>query len=337
MITRKLVGFGNLGVELQDVDLQTIGLEEMHEIGFTSLDQLLVVIPRKCVNGISLERFHEICVSWVLDPHGDFAYTGKVFQKWMAKYGSDLGPDGLPPNVDEDDRKMMEEGYRIRQGIEHLPGMSRVTGKRDEQGNNTGMFADGELEWHSNNQGAESRAPGVGLLAWEGSTGSRTEFLNTVDPYHALNSEWRSVCDELVAVHRWQPGVMAPGLSATQEKLLKFNMCPDDDMELPLVMESPGGLRGLHFGFATIRCFKGMSDAESQKTIEYLKSQVLRDEYMYGHDWEDGDLLFFDNSITLHRRPTKDCSKRLMYRMAFLYDRLLQMRAEGRAEARQTG
>ncbi len=324
MKTRKLDGFGSLGVELYDVDLTTISESEMRQIGRISLDELLVVIPRQCTGDISLERFFEICTSWVADPQGDYAHTREVFEKMISKYDGEIGDDGIPSDIGDDDRAMIEEGYRIRQGIEDFAGMSRVTGIRDDQGNNTGMFADGELEWHCNNQGARSRAPAVGLLAWEGSEGSRTEFLNTVDPYDSLSREWRNTCDELVAVHRWNGGVMAPGLGPTQERLLKFNMCPDDDVEIPLVMDSPGGKRGLHFGFSTIHHFKGHSESESMEILDYLHSQVLRDEYAYGHDWRDKDLLFFDNSITLHRRPTKDCSKRLMYRMAFDYSGLLE-------------
>ena len=333
MKTRKLSGFGSLGVEIYDVDLNTIGPKEMEEIGFISLDQLLVVIGKECVRGISLERFHSICMSWVTDPQADFAYLQETFQKMIGNYGPARGPDGLPLDIDDQGRQMIEEAYRIVKGIEHLPGMSRVTGKRDESGNNTGMFADGELEWHCNNQGAEHRAPGVGLIGWEGATGSCTEFLNTADPYEQLNSEWRSICDELVAVHRFMPGAIAPGVSEIQERLLKFNMCPDDDTEIPLVVTSPAGRKGLHFAFTSIHHFKGMSEAESQKTVAYLKERIIRDEYIYRHNWVDGDLLFFDNSITLHRRPTKDCSKRLMFRMAFNYDRLLNMRAAERTTA----
>jgi hypothetical protein len=330
--TRKLPGFGSLGVEVYDTDLRTIGADELRELGFISLEQLLVVIGRESVCGISRERFHEICTAWLLDSSADFALTRVTFEKMLGKYGSERGPDGLPIDIDPVDRRMVEEGYRIVNGIEHLQGMSRVTGKRDEDGNTTGMFAEGELEWHCNNQGAALRAPGVGLIGWEGATGSRTEFLNTADAYQDLSPEWQSICDELIAVHRFIPGAIAPGVSEVQERLLKFTMCPDDDTEIPLVMRSPAGIKGLHFAFTSIHHFKGMSQAESEKTIEYLKEHVIRDKYIYGHDWVDGDMLLFDNSITLHRRPTKDCSKRLMYRMAFNYDGLLAERAASRSK-----
>jgi len=331
--TRKLPGFGSLGVEVYDTNLRTIDADEIRQLGMISLEQLVVVVRAESVGGISLERFNEICTSWVSDRDSDFAYTRETFGKMLGKYSAERGPDGLPVNIDDVDRRMVEEGYRIVNGIEHLPGMSRVTGKRDEQGNATGMFADGELDWHCNNQGAARRAPGVGLLGWEGATGSRTEFLNTADAYQALSPEWQRTCDELVAVHRFMPGAIAPGVSDVQERLLKFTMCPDDDTEIPLVVESPAGIKGLHFAFTSIYQFKGMSQAESDETVQFLKNHIMRDEYIYGHDWVDGDMLLFDNTITLHRRPTKDCSKRLMYRMAFNYDRLLT--APGAANSMQ--
>lgn len=322
----KLPGFGSLGAEIVDVDLATASEDEILQMGFDHLHDLITLVRKKHVGGISLERFHQICASWAI------ALPGGAYQVWAGnerlqeRYGNAWWEkrDAMA----EEDRNLLDEAQRMTQGIEHLLGMVRVTGIRDDHGNHTGMFADGELEWHSNQQGTNEFLPVVGLLAWEGSGGSRTEFVNTVDAYNALSPSWQKTCDELIAVHRWEENAVAPGLNALQDEILKMNLCPVDGAEVPLIAHSPWGYKGLHFPFTSISHFKDMSKEESKKVVAYLKDHIFQDKFIYGHDWEDGDLMFFDNTVTLHRRPTKDCSKRLMYRMCFNYDRLLQLQPE---------
>ncbi len=324
MRTRKLDGFGSLGGEALDIHLATASEQEVIELGLDHLRDLVTVVRKEQVGEVTLERFHEICTTWAIElPEGGYD-QGEGHARLRELYG-----EHWPSQIDkmtEDDRALVSEIHRITGGVTHLRGMLRVTGIRDEEGNHTGMFADGELDWHSNQQGTKEFAPAVGLLAWEGSGGSRTDFLNTADAYNSLSPAWQATCNELIAVHSWQEGAIAPGLNAQQVEILRMNMCPQDDCEVPLVTVSPYGHKGLHFAYATIDHFKGVSKKESDEILTYLKEQILRDEYIYSHDWEDGDLLFFDNTVTLHRRPTRDCSKRLMYRVCFNYDRLLQLR-----------
>ena len=52
--------------------------------------------------------------------------------------------------------------------------------------------------------------------------------------------------------------------------------------------------------------------------IEFLKEFIIREEYVYHHDWEDGDILIADQEIGIHKRwPFKEIEKRLLHRMAF--------------------
>jgi alpha-ketoglutarate-dependent taurine dioxygenase len=58
-------------------------------------------------------------------------------------------------------------------------------------------------------------------------------------------------------------------------------------------------------------------------------SHFLKDEYVYHQDWKDGDLVFMDQTITVHRRPTKDCSKRVMIRQTCNFDNILSKGTQG--------
>lgn len=321
MKRRKLPGFGSLGGEIYDTNLATASDDEIRQLGVHHLYDLVTVIRRESVGGISPERYHSIPTSWsVPTKNGNYELTNTP-NELGRKYGDNYWDN--KEKLEPADRELVDEMIRCAQGVSHLRGMVRVTGIRDEHGRNTGMFSEGVLDWHSNQQGTNYYAPGAGLLAIEGTANSRTDFLNTTDAYQALTPEWQSMCDELVAVHRWTPNVMAPGVEAIQDKILQMHMVPQDDAEVPLVNTSPAGYKGLHFPFTTISHFKGMGAEESKKVVAFLKDHIIRDEYIYRHEWQDGDMVCFDNTVTLHARPTPDTSKRLLYRISYNLDKIL--------------
>ena len=61
---------------------------------------------------------------------------------------------------------------------------------------------------------------------------------------------------------------------------------------------------------------EGMDWAEGRALLEKLDATITSDEYVYSHEWTVGDLLIWDNTVSLHRaahyEPT---SGRLMHRV----------------------
>ena len=49
------------------------------------------------------------------------------------------------------------------------------------------------------------------------------------------------------------------------------NMCPEPDTEIPLVMQSPAGIKGLHYSFNTVTGIKGMSNSEAEKVLAEIR------------------------------------------------------------------
>jgi Taurine catabolism dioxygenase TauD, TfdA family len=99
-------------------------------------------------------------------------------------------------------------------------------------------------------------------------------------------------------------------------------MCPVDGKEIPMVITSPGGIRGLHYSVNTVWGIKGMSKAESDKVFERINKELFVDKYMYDHWYKGtGDFLLFDNSITLHKR-LGNIKDRLCYRLQHDYTNL---------------
>jgi len=66
-----------------------------------------------------------------------------------------------------------------------------------------------------------------------------------------------------------------------------------------------------------------MSLEESDKFLQFLGNELFKEPHVYDHWYQDnGDLLIFDNSITLHRR-LGDVAKRLLLRAATSYSNIL--------------
>lgn len=317
MKTRKLNGFGSLGVEVYDFDLKTCSDSDIEELGKIVIDQLVVYVNAENCS-ITPARLNHIAKVFG-DPFGGIdqsAYNIAQY-KWKNR------------QLEEKDLKALKELKKIRVGLEEYPGMLRVTGKRDEEGDYIGMFAEGELDWHSDRQGTGNFVPMILLNAVEGTEGTSTEFLQTADAYELLSVQWKNIIDNLVGVHRYTPGKMAPGLNASQDNILRMNMCPIDDSEVPLVCYSPGGRKGIRLSYNTLDHFKGFNKKDSDEILQFIMNHFLKDKYVYHQDWKNGELVFMDQTITVHRRPTKDCSKRVMIRQTCNFDNILGRGTQG--------
>jgi hypothetical protein len=67
-----------------------------------------------------------------------------------------------------------------------------------------------------------------------------------------------------------------------------------------------------------------MSQEESKKFLSALQKEIYREQYVYTQDWTDGQIVFMDQEITLHKRPTNvlDGDKRTMARVITYLDKL---------------
>ena len=205
-----------------------------------------------------------------------------------------------------------------------LAGMARVSFEKNERGKVTGLFPNGELDWHADQQGYHDNQRIVGLMSLWGSENSQTSFLCTAPAYEALNHDDRTMVDELVSVWGWDGGNMCPDIDPWHLEIIRYNMVPLDGMETRLLDQTVTGRMGVHFPSHCFTHFKGMSRAESAKAKDHLWAHFGKPEYAYVHDWQDGEIVFMDQQITLHARPTNivDSHSRTMCRMISYLDRL---------------
>ncbi|MGE3541448.1 MAG: TauD/TfdA dioxygenase family protein [Candidatus Tectimicrobiota bacterium] len=308
-------GMGSYGVYIDGVDFAHLTDEQWREIGHIHMKSLVTIIRDcnlSCENQLGwIKKFGE-------PRHG-------LYYRLMKKYGiTSLGllvRVGLSANsqMDAEDKSVIRECIQYQQSTSEGAGIARVSGSKDAKGRSIGLFNDGELLWHSNEAATLTFTPGVALLGAKCMVGSSTGFLQTADYYASVSESFRSELDEMVVTHRYTEGKINPVLD---DNLGRSNMCPVDDTEIPMVIRSPGGIKGLHYPLNTIYGIRGMSKAESDSLFAEINKHLYVDHYIYDHWYKnDKDLLLFDNSITLHRR-LGNVPGRLAYRIQHDYSEL---------------
>jgi len=318
MKVSKIPGLGSYGIFIDGVDFDHLTDDEWMEIGKLQMDNLVTIL-RDC--NLGWEKQTDRVLRW-----GDTRYGIRynILMKYPGMTWTQVVKASIAdsPEIEDVDKLRLQSIARMQEHSPEGKHVMRVSGRRDENGNALGMFAEGELLWHSNESGNLAFTPGVSLLGSENMIGSSTGFLTTPDYYENVSERFRSELDEMVLIHKFTPGKINPGLRMEQDEVMHSNMCPTDGVEIPMVIQSPGGIKGLHYSINTIYSIKGMSEEDSQKVFDEINKELFVDKYIYDHEYKsNNDLLMFDNSITLHRR-LGDIKDRLCYRIQHDYSNL---------------
>ena len=316
MKTSKIPGCGRFGIFIDDVDFLSMSNDQWMEIGQLHLDSLVTII-----RDTELEKYEYVKFmnKWGLSRMSFQSGIIERYPNW----------DGRLETITEDWDPEDIESVKTFLGISEKPNpvsplyeIIRVQGGHDEHGNPKGMFAEGELLWHSNESGNIAFAPGVALLGYQNTTKSCTGFLTTVDYYESVSDSFRKELDQMILIHNFVPGKINPGLNSKQDNVMYKNMVPEANTKIPMVIKSPGGHIGLHYSFNTVTGIEGMSDKEAKQVLTKIKNELEVEEYTYDHWYkQDGDLCLFDNSITQHRR-LGETDGRLCLRYQYDYSNL---------------
>ena len=297
------------GVFVDDIDFKHLTRSEWMDLGKLSMQKLVMIIRS---TGLDSRSFHQVIKKWGKDRQN---YAATLFARYPWANGQ-IDHIIASTEVPDEEKDIIREFQRVGGCNQKTGNTLRVSGKKIN-GQRIGMFADGELLWHSNESGDIAFTPAVALLGAENMTNSATGFMVTTPYYYSVSDSFRSELDEMVLIHNFVPGRINPGLNDPQDNLMYKNMCPDPDTEIPLVIKSPAGIKGLHYSFNTVTGIKGMSNLEAKKVLAEIRKGL--DPYTYDYWWENNDdLLIFDNSIVQHRR-LGDTTNRLCHRYQFDY------------------
>lgn len=273
----------SVGCEAYDIDWNSP--EELIELGKLTASQCIVFVDQN----IPTEKLAQTMNIWG-DPAGAIIHEYITSKKIHGRHWRDV---------------LLMLGYTVTDLSRDLyRNVSRVTYTTDEKGRPRGIFSNGELNWHSDQCAFDDAQRIIGLQSISDSANSQTTFLCTHDAYESLSSDMKSLVKELYVKHKWKDGVMSPGLNSLQNLIAHYNMVPVDGMETALYRETASGLPGIKLPTHSFNGFVGMDITESYKILDELQKVILQPKYVYTQDWQDGQLVFMDQEITLHARPT---------------------------------
>lgn len=300
----KLPGFGSYGVTVTDFDWSDPdSYKELKKINLMSLVTI--------VKGTGTDNFKSVA-----DNISNIINVRINGSRWALKYGANW------KNMLTDiEKQMLSVTSNWPVDIVNAPGWVRVTGEKTKDNMSTGLFGETELLWHTDETAVSTFAPVVALYGQRNMSTSATCFMQTADWYEAQSASFQSELDELISIFQYTNQLVQPNSDRIHEYIIRDNLVPIDGTELPLVIKSPSGIKGLSWS-TLITGFKGVSNTDATRLIEKINKELFCSEYTYDYwwDYDKGDLVLFDQSLTMHCRKIKqnlNLQKELVLRLAY--------------------
>jgi alpha-ketoglutarate-dependent 2,4-dichlorophenoxyacetate dioxygenase len=142
--------------------------------------------------------------------------------------------------------------------------------------------------------------------------GGATEFASTRAAYPSLPETLKQRVEHAVAVHdfAWSRDQVRPGFFTAAERAVY------PPVRHPIKRTNPVNGRPSLFLGAHASHVEGSPIEEGRTLLRTLLDHVTRPEFVYRHEWREGDLVVWDNRCVLHRATPYDTTnhKRLMQR-----------------------
>lgn len=142
--------------------------------------------------------------------------------------------------------------------------------------------------------------------------GGATEFASARAAYPSLPEALRRRAEDAVVVHdfAWSRDQIRPGFFTAEERAVY------PPVRHPLVRVNPVNGRPALFLGAHASHVEGRPVEEGRALLQALLAHVTRPEFCYRHEWQEGDLVVWDNRCVLHRATPYDTARhrRLMQR-----------------------
>ena len=160
--------------------------------------------------------------------------------------------------------------------------------------------------WHTDQMFSPKPAMGTMLYAKQvPSVGGDTMFSNQYLAYDALSDGMKRMLARMNAVcvgDKKRGGISRKDFNATTIAMTTVE--PPKDVQTtsvhPVIRTHPEtGRKSLYIG-NHVHYFEGMTEAESQPLIDYLRAHSVRPEFTCRFRWQNGSLAFWDNRCTQH-------------------------------------
>jgi alpha-ketoglutarate-dependent taurine dioxygenase len=206
---------------------------------------------------------------------------------------------------------VQETGRRFVDGHPEIYIVSNVLGA---DGAPIGSLGAGEAVWHTDMSYLPDPPKASMLYALEiPPSGGATSFCDMYGAYERLPAALKRRVEGLRLKHDGtynSGGYVRAGVAATDDP----RTAPGTYH--PLVCTHPEtGRRMLYLGRRRNACIEGLPLAESEALLDEIWRFATREELVWKHEWQVGDLVLWDNRCTMHRRdPFDPGARRVMHR-----------------------
>lgn len=187
-----------------------------------------------------------------------------------------------------------------------------------ESGKNLGILADREVGWHYDQ--IYLQRPAVGSLLYSVKippAGGNTYFADMHAAYESLPEETKDQIRDRQAIQSYEAFNRAYSEPTSKEQKKKT-----PDVSHPMVRTHPyTGRKALYICPGMTTRIVDMPENESDALLRELFDWCTRPDFVYTHEWQEGDALLWDNACTMHRRDQFDGRHdRLLKRTTILPD-----------------
>ena len=258
-----------------DEDIKSLSVEEIHEVCRMIVKNMVVVFKNQ-----TLTPDEEIKICSTI---GDYQYYPGNFERLKH--------------------------IRLNDGI------LRVTGMKDEHGEE-GLFGHkAALDWHANQPSNPDRMPLIWLYGVEGTVGSRTSWINNILSFQDLDPEFQNELRKVKVYCGYKDG----RYSSSEF----FHNHVNHDNLIDLVQINKEGQEGLFLPFLQMFGASGYSHEEFTNLLDKLVQHIMNEKYVYHHDWDDGDIVISEQWLSIHKRWEFDrMDTRVLHRIAFNYNKV---------------
>ena len=200
----------------------------------------------------------------------------------------------------------------------------RISNQLDKNNKTIGLFSDHDLEWHQDFAHTVGDYHGTAILGISNTHLAPTIFCDLKKAYDNLDDDLREVVEGVSCQHRVTDNVYRDvELTPAMKRLLKMkdyhidgdyshSYLKGEIPNRPLVTLHPiTKEKSLYLGPAT-----------NLDKPEYFADLIKHcEKYEFSIDWEDGDIILFDNLTTMHRRPAFNGIREL-HRIQFNYNKI---------------
>ena len=142
--------------------------------------------------------------------------------------------------------------------------------------------------------------------------GGATEFASARCAYPSLPEALKRRARDAIVVHdfSWSRDQIRPGFFTDKDR------AEYPPVQHPLVRRNPVNGRESLFLGAHASYVEGLPVAEGRAFLKELLDHVTQPQFCYRHEWQEGDLIIWDNRCVLHRATPYDTTRyrRLMQR-----------------------